>query len=187
MKAPTRKPRNPQKTRIDLISAAMDEFSEIGFDRTNTNAIAKRANFAPQTFYRHFADKLSIFLEVYKTWVEEEVEALGLAKDATTAARILVKHHGKSRLFRLSLRTLTVTDPMVREARARSRLEQISRFTQQSKKFGAKQRPEQITILLFIERLADAIVEDELSDMQVTKKDQMALLTNLLREELGLK
>jgi AcrR family transcriptional regulator len=58
----------PLKKRGDgrsvLIAAARLEFEEFGFEGTNSNAIARRAGYAPQTFYRHFEDKREIFLAV---------------------------------------------------------------------------------------------------------------------------
>src|SRR5688572_2853570 len=53
-----------------LLDAARAEFDEAGFEGTDTNRIARRAGYAPQTFYRHFADKTTIFVETYHRWVE---------------------------------------------------------------------------------------------------------------------
>src|SRR4051812_9867208 len=46
-----------------LLEAARAEFDESGFEGTDTNRIARRAGYAPQTFYRHFTDKTAIFIE----------------------------------------------------------------------------------------------------------------------------
>jgi AcrR family transcriptional regulator len=46
----------PPSTSNDLIAAAAAEFNEFGFSGTDTNRIARRAGYAPQTFYRWFKD-----------------------------------------------------------------------------------------------------------------------------------
>jgi AcrR family transcriptional regulator len=53
-------------TRERLVQAAAAEFREQGFAGTDTNRIARRAGFAPQTFYRWFTDKTEIFIAVYR-------------------------------------------------------------------------------------------------------------------------
>src|SRR5262245_12814544 len=64
--------RTDKPTSAKLIAAAAKEFNQRGFDGTDTNRIARRAGFAPQTFYRWFRDKTEIFLAVYRAWDEEE-------------------------------------------------------------------------------------------------------------------
>ena len=72
----------PPSTRESLIGAAGAEFRERGFSGTDSNKIARRAGFAPQTFYRWFTDKTEIFLAVYRAWEEEEKTVVGaLIKD----------------------------------------------------------------------------------------------------------
>jgi AcrR family transcriptional regulator len=69
-------PRNPEETRARLVDAAEAEFNAHGFDGTDTNRIARRAGYAPQTFYRHFADKTAVFLAVYDRWWRNESDAI---------------------------------------------------------------------------------------------------------------
>jgi AcrR family transcriptional regulator len=52
-------------TSARLVEAAAKEFAECGFEGTDTNKIARRAGFAPQTLYGWFEDKTAIFLVVY--------------------------------------------------------------------------------------------------------------------------
>jgi AcrR family transcriptional regulator len=75
-----------------LIEAAQAEFEEHGYDNTNSNAIAKRAGYAPQTFYRHFEDKRAIFLAVYQQWSAVEVRDVSVAgtPEAIAAALVLL-------------------------------------------------------------------------------------------------
>lgn len=49
-----------------LVSAAEQEFSELGFDATQTPTVAQRAGVSVGTFYRYFQDKKDILLEVLK-------------------------------------------------------------------------------------------------------------------------
>src|ERR1700679_2017991 len=50
------------ETSSRLVDAGAKEFAECGFQGTDTNKIARRAGFAPQTLYRWFDDKTAIFL-----------------------------------------------------------------------------------------------------------------------------
>jgi AcrR family transcriptional regulator len=142
----------------DLILAAQHEFEDFGYEATHSNAIAKRAGYAPQTFYRHFDDKKAIFLAVYARWVETELADLsGVAAPADMAA-ILVKHHKKHRLFRRTLRALTVTDDEVGAARAKARLVQMAAL---SSRLNVKSDAHALASILMLERLCDAIAEGE--------------------------
>src|SRR5262245_54381328 len=79
-----------------LVAAAAKEFNQRGFDGTDTNRIARRAGFAPQTFYRWFRDKTEIFLAVYRAWEGEERAMLSKLTDGVPASEFVdgaVKHH----------------------------------------------------------------------------------------------
>src|ERR1700758_665054 len=112
------------KTSSRLVEAAAKEFAECGFEGTDTNKIARRAGFAPQTLYRWFEDKTAIFLVVYSEWVREQLERTDalLGRNATDIELIdaAMAHHRSYHLFRRSLRQLALTDDRVREARAES-------------------------------------------------------------------
>jgi AcrR family transcriptional regulator len=141
-----------------LLEAARLEFEEFGFDGTNTNAIAKRAGYAPQTFYRHFPDKTAIFLAVYQSWAIFEMRSVLEAKAADEIANLLLNHHRAYRRFRRSLRTLTVTNQSVAQARAQSRLKQINAY---AAKLGSTDSAWILSMILKVERLCDAIVDGE--------------------------
>src|SRR5271154_1898855 len=105
--------RDPSDTRARLLAAARKEFNSKGYFGTDSNRIARRAGFAPQTFYRHFADKIAIFLAVYDGWWQEESAALGevlatpaLRGQARRAAMVVIDFHTRWRIFRRSLRHL---------------------------------------------------------------------------------
>ena len=80
-----------------LLDAAADEFNAHGFAGTDTNRIARRAGFAPQTFYRWFEDKTEIFIRVYHAWQMQEAGTLNalLRENAPDAqlVRAAIDHH----------------------------------------------------------------------------------------------
>ena len=166
-----------------LLQAAASEFNEHGFGGTDTNRIARRAGFAPQTFYRWFGDKVEIFIEVYERWQEEEIQVVRklLAENAGDArlAQAFVAHHKAFLVFRRSLRQLSVENDTVRAARARSRLRQIEAI----KVLSGERTRDDATLaatLLQIERLSDALAEGEFVDMGLGKKGGEAALAGLI-------
>jgi AcrR family transcriptional regulator len=144
--------------RGNLIEAAQAEFEEHGYDGTNSNAIAKRAGYAPQTFYRHFADKRAIFLAVYQQWAAVEGRDVSVAGTPEAIATALVHHHRTHRVFRQSLRALTVSDAEVSKARARARLDQVAIL---ATRLGHSDTAQLLAGILQIERLCDALVDGE--------------------------
>lgn len=169
-----------------LIAAARLEFEEFGYEGTNSNAIARRAGYAPQTFYRHFQDKREIFLAVYEDWSKQEILALQSARSADQIADTLIEHHCTQKVFRRSLRLLTVTDPAIASARAGIRRLQISAIGQRLHIFAAKPKHDQISILFIIERLCDAIVDGEYTAFGIeADQSRLALVTMLQRFDLA--
>ena len=163
-------------TREKLVLAAAAEFREHGFAGTDSNRIARRAGFAPQTFYRWFKDKTAIFLAVYRLWEEEERAMMSalLSEGAGALEQVeaAVMHHRNHRLFRRSLRQLSQTDPDVRAARAESRLRQLDRI-------GGDRAPNAVRLLL-LERLAEALAEGEMEDMGLGEAEARAAMAGIL-------
>jgi AcrR family transcriptional regulator len=166
--------------------AARAEFGEHGYDGTDSNKIARRAGFAPQTFYRWYADKTAIFVAVYRRWEEDELSMLGelISKRASTRKLVdaVIEHHNQHVVFRRSLRWLSVQDGAVRRARADSRLRQIDHIVRWSRSdAGRALKPAEVAVtLLQVERLADAIAERELSDLSLDERALRAELVSLL-------
>ncbi len=52
-----------ERTRNDLLRAALELFDERGYDATTAAAIAERAGVTEMTFFRHFASKDSVLLD----------------------------------------------------------------------------------------------------------------------------
>jgi AcrR family transcriptional regulator len=179
--------RTPQGTAEKLVKAAAREFNRYGFSGTDTNRIARRAGFAPQTFYRWFRDKTDIFIKVYELWQQLEFETLQrlLAHHASDGrlARAVVAHHRAYLVFRRSLRQLSVENDQIRDARARGRLNQI----RQIKSWYPDERlsMEDLAVLLLqFERLTDALAEGEIQDMGLDSRSAqkaLALLIHRLR------
>ena len=173
-----------ETTREKLARAALAEFNAHGFDGTDTNKIARRAGFAPQTFYRWFADKTEIFLFVYRRWEEEEGALIAeLRRKRTPAADMaeaIVAHHRATLKFRRSLRQLSVDNDDVRAARAQSRRRQIARILEWNPK-SISTAEALAPILLQSERLCDALAEGELKDMEVTEDAARRELATLLK------
>ncbi len=161
----------------------MAEFNAHGFAGTDSNRIARRAGFAPQTFYRWFKDKTAIFIACYRAWEDEELTEVGgpLSRDAPQEAlvEIGIAHHRRYLMFRRSLRQLSLEDPVVRAARAESRLRQVRQI--QTWLGRPESSEEAIAVrLLQIERLTDAVAEGELTDMGLTEAGARAALAELI-------
>jgi len=169
-------------TRERLVQAAAAEFREHGFAGTDTNRIARRAGFAPQTFYRWFSDKTEIFIAVYRAWEDEERSLMGALRrrgaEEEDVVEAAISHHKAYIIFRRSLRRLSLEDDKVRAARAESRLRQIDRIRQW--RDGAVSADEVAAVLLQLERLSDALAEGEILDMGLDEAPARRRLAELL-------
>jgi AcrR family transcriptional regulator len=172
-----------------LIEAAAQEFQERGYSGTDTNRIARRAGFAPQTFYRWFGDKTEIFVAVYNEWVREQLERLRElnSRNASDSELIdaIIAHHRAHHIFRRSLRQLTVENDTVRKARAASRLQQIESIKVRYKSLHLSTADVAI-FLLQHERLCDALVDNEFTDLGVeeeTVKKHLGELYSRMRQQ----
>lgn len=169
-------------TRAKLVTAAAKEFNQHGYYGTDSNKIARRAGFAPQTFYRWFRDKTEIFIAAYRQWEETERDTFAKLIAARASGRDLVDamvaHHRAHRIFRRSLRTLSYDEPGVRAARAQSRLRQIESIKAWNQPTRAT-TSELATILLQMERLTDALAENEFADLGLDEKAAKTALAEL--------
>jgi len=182
-KKAVRRGQSESDTGEKLIQAAVREFKARGYSGTDTNRIAARAGFAPQTFYRHFNDKLAIFVAIYRRWEDEEAAVIASLVEqdagALALADAIVAHHRAYRLFRRSLRQLAVENAVVREARAQSRLRQIENTIRLA---GTGTKETVAPTLFQIERLADAIAEGEIGDLGLSESIAREALAVLLAE-----
>jgi AcrR family transcriptional regulator len=177
-----------QPTHERLIQAAAEAFNAHGFHGTDTNKIAKAAGFAPQTFYRHFADKLAVFIAVYEAWQDSErlaVRAAASAPDPDAAIALAsVAHHRDWRGFRRSLRLLALEEPRIRATRARSRERQLADLTKAPGNRG-RSKADLAAALLKVERVCDALADDELADLGLSGAEADALAVQAVREARG--
>jgi AcrR family transcriptional regulator len=176
----------PADTRTRLLQAAMSEFIEVGFDGTDTNRIARRAGFAPQTFYRWFADKAAIFHAVLHVW--EEVESALLCSvidtpevDALQMAEACVESIRPFLTFRRNLRAVMAHVPEIKAARAQGRRRLLATLAQRQP--GVP--PEDLgSLLVQFEQLGDALAQGDFDDLGLTGAAAMralAALVNRLR------
>ena len=178
----------PGDTRDRLVRAAAAEFNASGFAGTDSNRIARRAGFAPQTFYRRFKDKTAIFIAVYENWERSERATLEhlIAEGAPTESLVeaVLGHHREFRVFRRALRALAVEDPAVRAARTESRRRQIA----QIKRWAGRAAIDDGDIaagLLQSERLADALVEGEMADLGLGEDSARRALASVIERLLA--
>lgn len=182
---PPAKPLRPRGAgREALLIAAAQEFEAHGYEGTNSNRIAARAGYAPQTFYRHFPDKLAIFLAVYADWTDAGIAALPAVDGPDAAAAALIRHHMAARIFRRSLRALTATEPQVADARARARRRQIAALAAAIPRFRATPAPARFAALVVLERLADAVADGEWAQMGLSDAQAHALLAAEIRARI---
>jgi AcrR family transcriptional regulator len=186
--------RAPEETRKNLIAAATRLFNGVGYFETDSNRIAREAGYAPGTFYLHFADKLDIFLEVYRSWIDLEWQAIAAAVspgasrrlEGARIAKIVLQHHRDWRVFRRSLRALTATDERVHEARTKQRQRQIGQAAELLRSRGIRQTSARIygSLLLF-EILCDAVADGDTATLGINERDIVAQLTADIGELLG--
>ena len=177
--------RDPAATRAAFVRAAWQEFEERGFEATQSNRIARRAGYAPQTFYRHFTDKVDILLAAYADWIADEHRDLAAAVDSRETARVLLRHHRATLKFRRMMRTLAVTEERVRAARARTRLFHIAHLRKNLPHAADMSDADLARSLLVLERVADACVEGEFADLRILPEDAEEHLSACLERELG--
>lgn len=181
-----KRPRAPKgDTKALLLAAAAIEFNTLGFNGTDTNRIARAAGFAPQTFYRHFADKTEIFIRVYEQWQEDERTRIASAMHAApnsagqalAVAATLIADHREWARFRRSLRLLAVEDDRVRAARAASRRGQLDAL---SARLAPSPWASRVGALLTVERLCDAAADAETEDLGIDPQDWTALVADAI-------
>jgi AcrR family transcriptional regulator len=177
--------RDPAATRAAFVRAAWQEFEERGFEATQSNRIARRAGYAPQTFYRHFTGKVDILLAVYADWIADEHRDLAAAVDSRETARVLLRHHRATLKFRRMMRTLAVTEERVRAARARTRLLHIAYLRKNLPHAADISDADLARSLLVLERVADACVEGEFADLRISPEDAEEHLSACLEREFG--
>lgn len=65
-----------QEKRMEILKAAVDLFSERGFERTTVDEIAARANVGKGTIYLYFANKEQIFIAIIESGIQYIVNSM---------------------------------------------------------------------------------------------------------------
>jgi AcrR family transcriptional regulator len=170
-------------TRTRLLEAAMSEFIESGFAGTDTNRIARRAGFAPQTFYRWFEDKFAVFADVLAVWEEvERSTLLALIADrhtpAVELANACVENARPFLTFRQHLRAVQMQHAGVRELRMASQRRLLALVLDAH---PAPSDPEQIGLAVWhIETLSEALARGDLADMGLGGSAALAQLARAI-------
>jgi TetR/AcrR family transcriptional regulator, repressor of fatR-cypB operon len=84
--------RDGEATRARLIRAGLQLFTTVGFRATTTTAIAKAAEVAEGTIYRHFSGKEHLLNEIYRQaqrWAGKLARDLDAERGATTPDRLM--------------------------------------------------------------------------------------------------
>jgi AcrR family transcriptional regulator len=177
-----RRSRDPEASRRALVDAAAKIFNSVGYYGTDTNRIAIAAGYTPGTFYTHFEDKRAIFLEVYREWVDAEIEAVTAVLQSDEPAkrlrlaRVVLEHHRKWKIFRASLRALYATDTIVHAARLAQRRRQIEVALAQKHRTGKQARAEILAMMLTTEALCDAIADGDVEALGVREAEMFKAL-----------
>lgn len=78
----------PVHTRDRLLHAARALIEEGGYGPASVLAIAKRAGLASGTLYRHFGSKQELFVEVFRSVCDREVDAMRTAAHANGGSHV---------------------------------------------------------------------------------------------------
>lgn len=73
----SRKKRDSEAARKAIYHAASESFILDGYFFTDTNRIARKAGYAPATFYQHYDEKFDVFYELYLDWCNQQKIVLG--------------------------------------------------------------------------------------------------------------
>lgn len=70
-----RKKRDTSKKRDAILNGAIDAFIELGFEKTNMDYIAQKANSSKKTLYNHFASKEALIEAAFNRFLKEAFES----------------------------------------------------------------------------------------------------------------
>ena len=71
----------PEEKRSIIEQAAMDEFTEYGFDKSNMNRIVDQSKIAKGSFYQYFEDKKDLYFHLIDAVVTRKIKALAPVLD----------------------------------------------------------------------------------------------------------
>lgn len=175
-------------TRTRLLEAAMSEFIEAGYAGTDTNRIARRAGYAPQTFYRWFKDKAAVMAEVLSVWEEAEVAMWqAVIQDrhlsANELAESFVDNLRPFLTFRLNLRAVLQQVPDIAAQRGQGRRQLIQALAPLVE--GRLDHETLGSLLVQIDQLGEAIARGDLADLGLKGNAAQQALADLLLKLQG--
>jgi AcrR family transcriptional regulator len=189
---------SPEQTRRRLIETAAQLFNRVPYWETDSNQIAKAANYSTGTFYRHFKDKREVFIAAYREWVGEEwasiesqvVPGQTPEESIDRAADALIEHHRRWRVFRGNLRALVTYDEELRELTHALRAEQLAKVSVLRTFQGSPSRTlesDAIQAMMF-ERVCDALADGDFRalgcSVEVAQQEFRRLMRRYLLEPL---
>jgi len=80
-----------EETRAQIITAAIKDFAQNGYDGTGVAEICRSAGISKGAFYHHFASKETLYLELLDDWltsIDEELQSIRKRSDSTLDALI---------------------------------------------------------------------------------------------------
>ena len=80
-----------ERSRMLILTAAVDELAEVGYGRVRIESIAARAGVGKSTIYRHWPDKLALIADAFETFHEQMVPDLG-DLPVRDAVGLLIQH-----------------------------------------------------------------------------------------------
>ena len=96
-----------QEKRQKIEQAALDEFSEYGFDNSNMNRIVAQSEIAKSSFYQYFEDKKDLYFHLIDTLVARKIVLL---ERVLSTYRLNPFSHNLEEIFSLGLE-FADTDP----------------------------------------------------------------------------
>ncbi len=133
----TRLPR--EQRRQQVVAAALDVFSTLGYHAASMDDIAERAGVSKPVLYQHFPGKLDLYLAILDAGIEDLLasarEALTSTTDNATRVRNMVNAYfdfveDPSGAFRLVFESDLSNEPAVRD-RARATESELARLSAQ--------------------------------------------------------
>ncbi len=185
---------SPEQTRRRLIHTAAQLFNQVPYWETDSNQIAKAANYSTGTFYRHFKDKREVFIAAYREWVAEEWASIESqvapgqtpGESIDRAADALIEHHRRWRVFRGNLRALVTYDEELRELTQALRAEQLAKVSVLRSVQGTLTRtPESDAIqAMMFELVCDAIADGDFKSLGCSVEVAQQEFRRLMRRYL---
>ena len=185
---------SPEQTRARLIHTAAQIFNQVPYWETDSNQIARAANYATGTFYRHFKDKREVFIAAYREWIAEEWSSIESqvapgqtpGESIDRAADALIEHHRRWRVFRGNLRALVTYDEELRELTQALRAEQLKKMSFLRTRQGSPTRSlesDAIHAMMF-ERVCDAIADGDFKSLGCSAEKAQQEFRRLMRQYL---